>query len=136
MPQILNTRLLYRASKEREQANEHFAKSDRLRPITIIVFGLVIVFALVAYFIVAGALMFLCYALAFTASHNVKKGNQHWHRSRQLVIQARQQAQAQIKATRQATRDGIEAGENLAQKGQALVPLLNTTPGGTAGGTR
>tara|TARA_R110002020_G_scaffold10290_3_gene39713 strand:+ start:195 stop:581 length:387 start_codon:yes stop_codon:yes gene_type:complete len=128
MPKILDSRLLYRASHEREQANLHFEKSDRLKPITIIVFGLGIVFALLTYFVAAAALIFLCYGLAFIHSHNIKKGNQHWHRSRQLVRQARQQAQA--------TREGIEAGENPAHRVMALSPLLNTTPGGSAGGSR
>lgn len=128
MPQILNSRLLYRASHEREQANLHFEKSDRLKPITIITIGIGLVLGISAYFIAALAAIGLGAVLVLVALSSDRKGDQHWHRSRELVRQARQQAQA--------TREGIEAGENPARRVMALSPLLNTTPGGSAGGSR
>ena len=134
MPQksILNKRLLQQASFEREQANLHFHKSDRIKSITVITFVFGILFALFAYFVAAGVIISLSYVLALFAGHSVRNGDKHWDRSHQLVRQARHQAKAQA----QVTRDGIGAGENPAQKGQALVPLFNTNPGDTPDGSR
>jgi len=132
MPQILNKRLLYRASKEREQANLFYKKGERIIPINIVVIGFGIVFSLTTYFAIAACILFLAAVLAFVSGSFMRSGDIHWNRSRNLVRQARQQTQAQIKAT----RGGLGAGEKPAQEGQALVPLFNTTPGGSTSGTR
>ena len=132
MPKILNKRLLYRASKEREQANLFYKKGERIIPINIVVIGFGIVFSLTTYFAIAACILFLGAVLAFISGSFMRSGHIHWNRSRNLVRQARQQTQAHIAAT----RGGLGAGEKPAQEGQALVPLFNTTPGGSTSGTR
>ena len=132
MPKILNKRLLHRASKEREQANLFYKKGERIIPINIVVIGFGIVFSLTTYFAIAACILFLGAVLAFVSGSFMRSGDIHWNRSRNLVRQARQQTQAQIAAT----RGGLGAGEKPAQEGQALVPLFNTTPGGSTSGTR
>ena len=125
----LNKRLLDQASRERQLANAYFERMDKFKPFAIIfiVLGLIIV---CCGFLFTGITSLMIACILLIISDRVgKRGEEHWVRSHELVKQAREQ-QAQV------TRDGIEAGENPAHRGQALVPLLNTNPGDTAGGSR
>jgi len=111
---------LQKASDHRREANRLYEKSDRLKPLTIIIIGLALVAGITAKFTLAVVTGLLGLVLLGFACRLNRSAEAHWKRSHVLVRASRAFTFSEMQ---RAARRRLEAGESSA-RGRGHRPIV------------